>query len=59
MSESYEPSLKKLTEEVAKLHSLLQAPEPGLMTWWSMVNNRLVAINNITEQPQPKGTSNE
>jgi hypothetical protein len=45
---STEQYYKNLGIEVEKLHKLLQDPHPGLITWCEMVNNRLRAIDELT-----------
>lgn len=40
------PTFDELKDCVAKLHSLLQDPQPGLMTWHEFVNERLKFISD-------------
>lgn len=39
-----EEAINRLSDEVSSLQSLLDKPEPGLMTWWSFVEER---VSNI------------
>jgi hypothetical protein len=38
---------KKLKEQNDKLTALLKDPEPGLFTWWSAVEGRVIKMNRI------------
>ncbi len=45
-------TLQSLTHHVARLHSLLQRPEPGLFTWTEMVKDEWRAICVLGGAPE-------
>lgn len=50
-------TLQQLTSHVARLHSLLQDPEPGLITWVSMVSYEWNAITELGTPPRASAPS--
>jgi hypothetical protein len=42
------PTIEELKEEVGKLHGLLEAPEPGLSTWWMFLHDRISRLHTMT-----------
>jgi hypothetical protein len=43
-------TLDDLKEPVAKLHALLQDPQPGLMTWWGFFMERVSEVSGLLDQ---------
>lgn len=55
MSDSLSPTLTQLRDYAGRLHSLLSDPQPGLLTWTSMVAREWTAICDLgdpTKQEQ-------
>ena len=50
LARSDDPLFNELTEEVSKLNSLLQDPQPGLFSWNDFVHIRCVNIKKILDQ---------
>jgi len=53
MTDPTKPTLEQLTAAVDKLHALLHAPQPGLMTWNLMVNEAYHEVNEIVGAMDP------
>lgn len=53
MNEPAKPTLEQLTAAVDKLHGLLHAPQPGLMTWNLMVSEAYQEVNEIVGAMSP------
>jgi hypothetical protein len=55
-------TIDDLKEPVAKLHALLQDPQPGLMTWWDFFLMRVKEVsgllNRVIEAPGQRTVEN-